>query len=228
MPAAKSPAWLWPLPRSQRSNCPFEQGAKVASENTKEKARGETLKKFRLLRVFSFFVFVWGKVRPCLFPAYVLLLIPQIFVFSYYFPSLLTRHNPVGFLKAVLKCGFTAAWISIPFMAVFFLLGRVALRRKIRAAIILPAAIAAGYAWVVAWNWAIFPTFKYFRSLLPVLLCVFFSIGIPLLSRLCQSVLASFARPEHPVATTGKTAPPETVEPPKQQDASAAENEKKA
>ena len=101
----------------------------------------------------------------------VILLVPQVFVYLYYFRLLFTGGNRLGLLKALFLYGATVSWVSAPFLALLALLSHVLLQVRVRWTWTFLFCMAAGYLWVAAWNLFVFDMFSYVWAALPVVLC---------------------------------------------------------
>ncbi|MCL1919932.1 MAG: hypothetical protein FWG50_02470 [Kiritimatiellaeota bacterium] len=102
-----------------------------------------------------------------------ILLLPQIFVFLYFFWSVVKiGAGGFGMMKEIAFLGLTISRMAGPFLYLLFLLVRRMNRKRGRALATFAVCWAAGYGGVVAWNLVIFPeSFSYFWSILPVTLC---------------------------------------------------------
>ena len=100
----------------------------------------------------------------------VILLLPQIFVFLYFFRYLFAGSNSLAFLKTIAVYALTISWVSAPFLAVLAIMVKTLINTKVRWYVTLLLCITAGYAWVAAWNLLVYNMFSYFWSALPILL----------------------------------------------------------
>ena len=127
------------------------------------------------------------KIRPWLYPAVMVFLLPQVFLVGYFFPDLLTRHDPFTFLKAMFTYGLTVVWVSFPYFSVTaYALAR-AVRGGVRARFVLAATATAWTVWIILWNLLVYPSFGVVRSIFPVLLCTFLAVAYPLTRRFYQT-----------------------------------------
>jgi hypothetical protein len=102
----------------------------------------------------------------------VVLLVPQVFVFCYYFRYSFTGGNGVGLLKALSAYALTISWVSAPYLAALALAVKALIRARARWWVTFLATVAAGYGWVAGWNLLVYDrAFSYAWSALPVLLC---------------------------------------------------------
>lgn len=104
----------------------------------------------------------------------VVLLLPLVFVFLYFFRYLFTGSNSLAFLKTIAVYALTISWVSAPFLVVLAIAVKTLIHAKVRWTVTLLLCVAAGYVWVAAWNLLVYNVFSYFWSALPILLC---SIG---------------------------------------------------
>jgi hypothetical protein len=107
----------------------------------------------------------------------VVLLVPQAFVFFYYFPFLFVGSNPLGLLKAAALYALTVSWVSAPFLLLATALVKGLVQARARWFVTLPLCVAAGYLGLIAWNLLVYAIFDYGRALLPVVLCCLGTAG---------------------------------------------------
>ena len=107
----------------------------------------------------------------------IVLLVPQAFVFTYYFPLLFAGGNVLGLLKTLFLYALTISWVSAPFLALLTLLIRALVGVRVRWFVTLPLCIGAGFLWLAAWNALVYDAFAYGRAALPVLLCSVVTAG---------------------------------------------------
>ena len=107
----------------------------------------------------------------------IILLLPQMFVFLYFFSFLFVGGNWLGLLKTVCLYALTVSWVSSPFLALLTLLIRVLVGARVRWFVTLPFCVAAGFLWVAAWNLLVYDFFSYGRAVLPILLCSLCTAG---------------------------------------------------
>ena len=108
------------------------------------------------------------------------LLVPQLFVMSYFFPIVVKGVNRLPMLQELAMLGLVISWIAAPFFLVMALLYRGMVALRFRWWAVLLFCVLAGYLLVVAWNHVIFNLFSYGRAALPVLMCSLFSAGYAL------------------------------------------------
>ena len=108
------------------------------------------------------------------------LLMPQLFVMSYFFPLLIKGVDRLSMLREMALLGLVIAWISAPFFFVAVLLYRAMVSLRVRWYVVFPLCVLSGYLLVVAWNLFIFDLFSYGRAALPVLVCCLVSAGYAL------------------------------------------------
>lgn len=135
-------------------------------------------------RVSSFCRLVFRRAGRWLYPVFILLGIPQLFVFSYFFRDLCTRHNPLGFIRNVAALGFSVSLTMAPLLVALLLIGRLCIRKQVKLRWISLGALICGCILIPLWNECIYPTFEYWRSILPFLLCYVSALLIPV-ARVC-------------------------------------------
>lgn len=108
------------------------------------------------------------------------LLVPQLFVMSYFFPVVIKGVSRLPMLQEVSLLGLVISWISAPFFLVTVLLYRGMVVMRFRWYAVLLFCVLMGYLLVFAWNHVIFNLFSYGRAALPVLLCSLVSAGYAL------------------------------------------------
>lgn len=101
-----------------------------------------------------------------------ILLLPQIFVFLYFFWSTVRiGFGGFGMMKDLASLGLAISLMSAPFLYVLYFAIRRVNRDKARGLATFLICLVSGYAGVVAWNVFIFENFSYFWGLIPVLIC---------------------------------------------------------
>ena len=101
-----------------------------------------------------------------------ILLLPQIFVFLYFFWSTVrTGFDGLGMIKPLALLGLSISHLSAPFLYLLFLAIRHINREKAHCLATFLICLTAGYAGVIAWNLIVFPSFSYAWGILPVLAC---------------------------------------------------------
>jgi hypothetical protein len=101
----------------------------------------------------------------------VILLVPQLFVFLYFFWPTIHGYDGRGMITSLIVFGFSISRIAGPFLYILFLVITALNRDKRRHVASFLICTCSGYAAVVAWNVFIFENFSYAWGLLPVLLC---------------------------------------------------------
>jgi len=100
------------------------------------------------------------------------LLLPQIFVFLYFFwGTVKIGFDGLLMMKELSLLGLSAPRVGAPFLYLLFFVIRHINREKARCLATFLICLAVGYAGVIAWNLAIFESFSYIWGLLPVLIC---------------------------------------------------------
>lgn len=120
----------------------------------------------------------WLKIAAWV--AMMTLLVPQLFVVSYFFPTVIKGVNRLPMLQETALLGLVISWIAAPFFLVTVLLYRGMVALRFRWYAVLLFCMLAGYLLVAAWNYAIFNLFSYGRATLPILLCSLVSAGYAL------------------------------------------------
>jgi hypothetical protein len=128
------------------------------------------------------------------------LVVPQLFVVSYFFPLVVSGGNRLELLRSLALLGLSASWVSAPFFVVALLLYRALVAMRLRWYATLLVCALAGYLWVAAWNHAVYDLFAYGRSALPVLVCSLVTAGYALARRFYFKNLPPPAKAE-PLAT---------------------------
>lgn len=145
--------------------------------------------------------------RPVVEVAAVVLLLPQAFVFMYYFRYAFIGSNWAGLCKALSLYGLSISWVSAPFLVALTLAVRAMIGARVRWWKTLGAGVAMGFLWVAAWNLLVAPSFAYATAALPVLLCSLATAGYAQAYALYLDAL----HPWTPVRTTlvPEASPPE-------------------
>jgi hypothetical protein len=131
----------------------------------------------------------------------VVLLLPQVFVFFYFFRFFFVGGNALGLLKTVAVYALTISWVSAPFLVALALAVKALISAKARWTVTLLLCVAAGYAWVAAWNLLVYPVFSYFWSALPILLCSVGFAGYAAARRIYLESLEPLKLPSEPAET---------------------------
>jgi hypothetical protein len=103
--------------------------------------------------------------------AVVILLIPQIFVFLYFFLPTIRSVESLGLFKPLVLLGLTISRLAGPILYILYLAISAINREKRRGFLSFVICTITGYLCVVAWNLVIFKNFSYGWSLLPILIC---------------------------------------------------------
>jgi hypothetical protein len=101
----------------------------------------------------------------------VILVLPQVFIFLYFFRYLFIGSNGLSLLKTLVVSALTISWVSAPFLAVLSIAVKALITIKVRWTVTLLVCVVAGYVWLTAWNVLVFNEFSYGWSALPILLC---------------------------------------------------------
>lgn len=145
----------------------------------------------------------------------VILLLPQVFVFLYFFRYFFAGTNSLALLKTIAVYALTISWVSAPFLVVLTIAIKTLIQVRVRWYMTLFFCVAAGYAWVAAWNLLVYHVFSYFWSTLPILLCSIGFAGYAAARMLYQESLkpiAPKAAPAEPAPETAKSAGPDLSE----------------
>jgi len=110
-------------------------------------------------------------VRVALELLLIVLLLPQLFVFLYYFVFAFSGNNWLEFLKAMAFYALTISWVSAPFLVLLYALVRGLLGARVRWFVALPLCVGTGFFWLWAWNHFVYPAFTWGRAVLPLLAC---------------------------------------------------------
>jgi hypothetical protein len=101
-----------------------------------------------------------------------IVLVPQVFVFCYFFRYFFLSGSVLVLLKALSVYALTISWVSAPYLAALALAVKVLIRVRVRWSATLLAGVVGGYGWVAAWNLLVYDrAFSYVGSALPILLC---------------------------------------------------------
>ena len=101
----------------------------------------------------------------------VILVVPQAFVFFYFFSLLFHGGSPLLLLKGLSLYALTVSWVSAPLLTVLTLLIRSLIGSHVRWYVTLPLCIGVGYLWLTLWNLFVFNAFSFLRAALPIVLC---------------------------------------------------------
>ncbi len=109
---------------------------------------------------------------------WVVLLVPQFFVYLYHVRYLFLGDNWPEMMRALSVYALTMSWVSGPYLAGLALGFKALVRRRARWWVLFLALFAAGYAWVALWNLIVYDrAFSYLWSLPPLLVCSFLFSG---------------------------------------------------
>jgi len=101
-----------------------------------------------------------------------ILLLPQIFVFLYFFwGTVKIGFDGMGMMKPLSILALSISHVGAPFLYLLYFIIRRVNRGKARCLATFLICVAAGYGGVVAWNLVIFENFSYVWGILPVLVC---------------------------------------------------------
>lgn len=101
----------------------------------------------------------------------VILLVPQLFVFLYFFWPTIRGADGWGMIKALLVFGFSLSRMAGPILYILFLVITAINREKRRSVSSFLICTLTGYASVIAWNVFVYKSFSYVWGLFPVLIC---------------------------------------------------------
>lgn len=101
---------------------------------------------------------------------------PPVFVFIYFFPLFFSGTNFAGLGKDLAKLSFSVAWVSAPLLVAAVLILKLMIRRKLKWFSVLLVSYAAGFLWLILWNWVVEDIFTIWRSLVPLTVCCLFSL----------------------------------------------------
>ena len=119
--------------------------------------------------------------------ALIVFLIPQAFVYCYFFPMLFHTGSSIpGFVKVLSKYALTISWVSAPILTFLYAGFCIGLRRRIKGWALLLICLLAGFTWIVVWNLVVYPTFGLLRSIIPLLICSIVSWGYAIGNSLAQ------------------------------------------
>lgn len=136
--------------------------------------------------------------RSLLEAAAVILLVPQIFVFLYFFWPTIRGADGWGMMKSLVIFGLTLSRIAGPILYILYLVIAAINREKRRSVLSFLICTSAGYASVITWNLLVYKSFSYAWALLPVLIC---SSGVVVYQILKDKSVLANAKPELFLAT---------------------------
>lgn len=101
----------------------------------------------------------------------VILLVPQLFVFLYFFWPTIRGADGWGMMKSLLLFGLTLSRIAGPILYILYLVITSINREKRRSVWSFLICTTVGYAAVIIWNIFVYKSFSYAWGLLPVIIC---------------------------------------------------------
>ena len=107
----------------------------------------------------------------------IVFIIPLAFVFTYFFPLFFTGTNLTGLANSIAKLSFHLSWVSAPLLVAVVLALKLMIRRKLKWFAVLLVSYAAGFLWLILWNWIVEDLFSLWRSVIPLSICCFFSMA---------------------------------------------------
>ncbi|MDD2597611.1 MAG: hypothetical protein PHO37_00090 [Kiritimatiellae bacterium] len=130
--------------------------------------------------------------------ALIVFVTPPAFVFTYFFPLFFSGNNFSVLARDMVKLSFYVSWVSAPLLVAAVLALKLMIRRKLRWFSVLLASYAAGFLWLILWNWVIEDLFTFWRSLIPLSVCCLFSMVYVMAKALYQDDKMNFS--EYPDA----------------------------
>jgi len=130
----------------------------------------------------------------------IILLVPQVFVFCYFFTYFFSGGSPFLLLKSLAVYALTLSWVSAPYLAVLTLLVKVLIGARARWFVMLPLCIGSGFLWLAAWNLLVFDVFSYSRAAAPILLCSLLTAGWAMARAFYQESLMLPGKEKSPAA----------------------------
>lgn len=102
----------------------------------------------------------------------VVFLLPQLFLFFYYFLFLFKRQgNWLPFVGTLSKFGLSISWVSLPFLTILYAGIRRCITRRVHGLLVWGISFVLGASWIVLWDWTIFPVFGFWQSIIPLMFC---------------------------------------------------------
>ena len=123
----------------------------------------------------------------------VILLVPQLFVFLYFFWPTIRGADGWGMMKSLVIFGLTLSRIAGPILYILYLVITSINREKRRNVWSFLICSTAGYASVIIWNIFVYKSFSYVWGLLPVIIC---SAGVVAYQILKDKTLMANPKPE--------------------------------
>jgi hypothetical protein len=125
--------------------------------------------------------------------AAVILLVPQLFVFMYFFWPTIHGADGWGMMKSLVIFGLTLSRIAAPILYILYLVIVCINREKRRSVWSFLICAATGYATVITWNLLIYKSFSCVWALLPVIIC---SSGVVAYQLLKDKSILAHPKPE--------------------------------
>lgn len=110
----------------------------------------------------------------------VILLVPQAFIFCYYFSLFFSGRNRWALAQSLSRLALSISWVSAPVFVLVVVTVWALMGRHVRRSLTFLFCLVAGYAWIALWNLLVFKTFSYGRSAIPVFLCSLCTAGYAL------------------------------------------------
>ena len=123
----------------------------------------------------------------------VILLVPQLFVFMYFFYPTIRGVDGGGMMKSLIVFGLSLSRITGPILYLLFLAITVINRKKRRSLCSFLVCTTVGYATVITWNVFVYKSFSYAWGLFPVLIC---SSGVVLYQLFKDASILAKPKPE--------------------------------
>ncbi|MFA7174917.1 MAG: hypothetical protein WC340_16195 [Kiritimatiellia bacterium] len=134
-----------------------------------------------------------GMMRIFLDLSLIVFITPPVFIFTYFFPLFFSGNNFVALARDLAKLSFCVSWVSAPLLVAAVLALKLMIRHKLRWFSVLLASYAAGFIWLILWNWVIEDLFTFWRSLLPLSVCCIFSMVYVMAKALYQDDKINFS-----------------------------------
>lgn len=132
-------------------------------------------------------------IKSLLEAAAVILLVPQLFVFLYFFWPTVRGVDGWGMMKSLLVLGLSIARVAAPALYLLYLALASINREKRRSFCSFLLCLTTGYALLVAWNLFIYKNFSYLWGTVPIFLC---SSGVVIYQLLKDGALLAKPKPE--------------------------------
>lgn len=101
----------------------------------------------------------------------VILLVPQLFVFLYFFWPTVRGVDGWDMMKTLIALGFSVSRLAGPILYILYLVIVSVNRDKRQCVLSFVICFVTGYASVIAWNLFVYKNFSYAWGVLPVLIC---------------------------------------------------------